>query len=215
MEKLIKPFEYAQKLGISRQAVYAKIKNGTLHSRDVSGKLFIVIDESVKQKTTVQTEASAIYKETTSNHLAPKTQKNSHQVDFHTLLKAKDETIEVLKGTVKGLKKSNKQMSITLRGEIDLLKQAFNEMRTLYVSQIEQIRPQVPYSVDIVSNDKENEVWVGAKKFFKYHAINVAKEQKNILKKIEKAYLDGDTRVLKKEGKLKFNIDKSFEDIVK
>jgi hypothetical protein len=106
-------------------------------------------------------------------------------------------------------------MSITLRGEIDLLKQAFNEMRTLYVSQIEQIRPKMPYSVDIMSNDKEDEVWVGVKKFFKYHAIDAEKEQKNILKKIKKVYLDGDTRILKKEGKLKFNIDKSFEDIVK
>jgi len=57
--------------------------------------------------------------------------------DYEALLAAKDETISVLKGTVKDLKKSNKQITTTLRGEIDLLKEAFHEMRTLYMHQIE------------------------------------------------------------------------------
>ena len=38
MEKLMKPAEYAQKLGISRQAVYAKIKRGILTAKNVEGK---------------------------------------------------------------------------------------------------------------------------------------------------------------------------------
>ena len=45
MSKLIKPIEYAVEQGISRQAVYAKIKKGTLNSKTVDGKMYIVVDE--------------------------------------------------------------------------------------------------------------------------------------------------------------------------
>ena len=46
MEKLIKPVEYARQMGISRQAVYAKIKRGILQSKSVDGKLYIVLDDN-------------------------------------------------------------------------------------------------------------------------------------------------------------------------
>ena len=63
---------------------------------------------------------------------------SSHEEDinpgeYQRLLAAKDETIAVLKGTVEDLKESNRQMSSTLKGEIDLLKSAFSEMRSLYM----------------------------------------------------------------------------------
>ena len=51
MEKLMKPAEYAKELGISRQAVYAKIKRGILTAKDVEGKLYIVVDSDSEQKT--------------------------------------------------------------------------------------------------------------------------------------------------------------------
>ena len=55
MEKLMKPAEYAKELGISRQAVYAKIKRGILTAKNVDGKLYIVIDNTTKEeKTPVQ-----------------------------------------------------------------------------------------------------------------------------------------------------------------
>ena len=61
MEKLMKPAEYAQELGISRQAVYAKIKRGILTAKNVEGKLYIVIDKTSKEETTT------LSKETTVN----------------------------------------------------------------------------------------------------------------------------------------------------
>ncbi len=49
MEKLMKPAEYAQEMGISRQAVYAKIKRGILIAKNVEGKLYIVVDTLSKE----------------------------------------------------------------------------------------------------------------------------------------------------------------------
>ncbi|MBD3797858.1 MAG: DUF3972 domain-containing protein, partial [Campylobacterales bacterium] len=44
MSKLVKPAQYAKEAGISRQAVYAKIKRGTLKSKEVDDQLFVVLD---------------------------------------------------------------------------------------------------------------------------------------------------------------------------
>ena len=134
MEKLMKPTEYAQTLGISRQAVYAKIKRGILTAKNVEGKLYIVVDNETdapeKEKVSKVERPAPV----TANHVAS----NTDNQDYKALLKAKDETIAVLKNTVEDLKESNKQISATLKGEIDLLKEAFYEMRTLYVHQLEQ-----------------------------------------------------------------------------
>ena len=96
MEKLIKPVEYAHQLGISRQAVYAKIKRGILQSKSVDGKLYIVMDEKsqVSQKPQADDEIS-IQKH--DNTTSPSVKKVSLEVDYEMLLQAKDETIGVLK----------------------------------------------------------------------------------------------------------------------
>ena len=123
----MKPAEYAKELGISRQAVYAKIKRGILTAKNVDGKLYIVVDNEKSEETTAAETVKTKPKAKTSEKPATVNQTNSK--DYKALLEAKDETIAVLKGTVKDLKKSNKQISTTLRGEIDLLKDAFHEMR--------------------------------------------------------------------------------------
>lgn len=50
MAKLVKPAVYAKETGISRQAVYAKIKRGTLKSKEVDDQLFIVVDSNSQTK---------------------------------------------------------------------------------------------------------------------------------------------------------------------
>lgn len=217
MEKLMKPAEYAQELGISRQAVYAKVKRGILTAKNVEGKLYIVVDnESVEETPSREKETSVMPKKPMS------TQANTSVTpvdakDYKALLKAKDETISVLKGTVKDLKKSNKQISATLKGEIDLLKEAFYEMRTLYVHQLEQKKSQE--AIEVISEeesmDAEEERWIGLKKFFKQHKITKAKEQAKIAKRLKKAYRTGDERIMGVEDKLKFNANKSYKDILK
>ena len=217
MEKLMKPAEYAQELGISRQAVYAKIKRGILSAKNVEGKLYIVVDnDSAEETTSTEKETTIITKKPiptqTNTSVSPAEAK-----DYKALLKAKDETISVLKGTVKDLKKSNKQISTTLKGEIDLLKEAFYEMRTLYAHQLEQKKSQEAIEVisDEESVDVEEDRWVGLKKFLKQHKITKEKEQAKITKRLKKAYRSGDERIMRVEDKLKFNANKSYKDILK
>lgn len=217
MEKLMKPTEYAQELGISRQAVYAKVKRGILTAKNVEGKLYIVVDNDTPKETPPSE------KETTSIPSKPSSTQTSTSVtpadlqDYKALLKAKDETISVLKGTVKDLKKSNKQISRTLRGEIDLLKEAFYEMRTLYVHQLEQKQPQE--AIEVISEeesmDAPEERWIGLKKFFKQHKIIKEKEQAKITKRLKKAYRLGDGRMMEVGDKLKLNANNSYKDILK
>ena len=84
MSRLIKPSEYAKQSGISRQAVYAKIKKGLLKSKKVEGQIFIELDSSIDINSKV---------------------KNKAPLDTHKdLLAAKDETIKILKDTIEDLK---------------------------------------------------------------------------------------------------------------
>ena len=209
MEKLMKPAEYAKELGISRQAVYAKIKKGILSSKNVEGKLYIVVDNDLKKETTSSSKEKTLQSKVGEIANAEK--------DYKALLKAKDETIAVLKETVVDLKESNKQISTTLRGEIDLLKDAFHEMRILYTHQLEHKSKREEDAIEIDA-DIEQEVkvkWIGVKKFFKRTDVIKEKVQEKIIKRLNKAYKKGDERLMKVEGKLKLNAEKSYEDILK
>ena len=212
MEKLMKPAEYAQELGISRQAVYAKIKRGILRAKNVEGKLYIVIDKNEKE------EVLKPVTPTTAKAKTVNTSPKSGIKDYKALLEAKDETISVLKGTVKDLKKSNKQISSTLKGEIDLLKEAFHEMRSLYVLQIEQKKSEPEEAIEVHAEEEHVEVeierWIGLKKFFKQHHISKEKQQEKIMKRLKKSYKKGDERLMKVEDKLKLNANKAYEDIL-
>jgi len=212
MEKLMKPVEYAKELGISRQAVYAKIKRGILTAKNVDGKLYIVVDKSSK------TEESAV-KPAAEKPKTPKIASSSAQIrnrDYETLLAAKDETISVLKGTVKDLKKSNKQISTTLKGEIDLLKEAFHEMRNLYMLQIEH-QKQEP--IEVISEAESVEIvegkWVSMKKFFKKLGVTKEKQQEKMMKRLKKAHKGGEEYLMKEEGKWKVNLDKNYKELLK
>jgi len=221
MEKLMKPAEYAQELGISRQAVYAKIKRGILQSKSVEGKLYIVVDSETSMKEVKPTQVESNSK--------PR-QQDANLKDYKALLEAKDETIAVLKGTVVDLKESNKQISTTLRGEIDLLKDAFLEMRTLYLHQLEhkkqesieesvgedEVEEEIPEEViEIFTHEEEpKEKWIGIKKFFKLYKITKEKTQEKLTKRLKKAYKKGDKRLMKIEDKLKLNLNKNYEDIL-
>lgn len=201
----MKPAEYAQELGISRQAVYAKIKRGILTAKNVEGKLYIVVDkntESKEPKPTTPQKPTAISK-------PPKVEIK----DYKALLAAKDETIGVLKGTVKDLKKSNKQISSTLKGEIDLLKEAFHEMRSLYMLQLEQKTPKNEEIIEVEEEVVSGE-WVGLKKFFKLHGITKEKHQEKIIKRLSKAFRKEDRRLMNVKGKLKLNTHETYSDIL-
>ncbi|SFV57262.1 hypothetical protein MNB_SV-3-1359 [hydrothermal vent metagenome] len=212
----MKPAEYAQELGISRQAVYAKIKRGILTAKNVEGKLYIVVDKTAKTETvSVPKEKISSAKSKNSTTLVKTAEK-----EYHSLLAAKDETISVLKGTVKELKKSNKQISTTLKGEIDLLKEAFYEMRSLYMLQLEQKNSE-PHEVieveeeTVESKSKQESDWIGVKKFLKRYKIVKEKHQEKIRKRLAKAFKKEDHRMIMVDGKLKMDVNADYTDILK
>jgi len=211
----MKPAEYAQELGISRQAVYAKIKRGILTAKNVEGKLYIVVDKDEEKNITQTTSTS---KKTLPEKLNTHTKVSVKSEDYKALLRAKDETISVLKGTVKDLKKSNKQISTTLKGEIDLLKEAFHEMRSLYVMQLEQKVQTNNELIDVSEDVLEDEPifihWIGMKQFFKSYSVKEKKQEKT-KKRLRKAYKNNDNRVSKIDGKLKMDQNAKYEDILK
>lgn len=221
MEKLMKPAEYARELGISRQAVYAKIKKGILLSKNVEGKLYIVIEG----KTKMQTDTASVSKDSVKTKTLISSKVDSYSQEkikgYKALLEAKDETISVLKGTVKDIKKSNKQISTTLRGEIDLLKEAFHEMRTLYINQLEHKRHSETIEVSTQDarvqeeQDKEQkEHWVGIKKFLKLQNITKDKQKRKTSKRLKQAFKSGDERTMRLDGKIKLNANEDYGDIV-
>ena len=208
----MKPAEYAKELGISRQAVYAKIKRGILTSKNVEGKLYIVVDNVPKKEVT----ATAKSKTTPPQQVETS---STAKKDYKALLQAKDETIAVLKETVVDLKESNKQISTTLRGEIDLLKDAFHEMRTLYVRQLEHksvAEEEDAIEVHTEESSREEKIhWIGLKKFFKKHKIVKEKHQEKVIKRLSKAFKKDDERLANIDGKLKLNADATYKDIIK
>ncbi|MDM5272559.1 DUF3972 domain-containing protein [Sulfurovum sp. zt1-1] len=221
METLMKPAEYAKELGISRQAVYAKIKKGLLTAKEVEGKLYIVVDT----KTAAQAAPQISPLQSTQSKPENPSSSKSKAIpqEYQKLLAAKDETIAVLKETVEDLKESNKQISTTLKGEIDLLKSAFSEMRSLYVHRIEQLK-----EVQIASSEEEIleadvkhpeqaetlQEWIGTKRFLRQQNVIKEKQKEKILKKLKKAYKNGDERLSKIDGKLKIDATKAYEDIL-
>ena len=207
MENLIKPVDYAKKMGISRQAVYAKIKKGMLPSRNVGGKIYIVLEG--------EPEGPAV----------PPTEKREYPVseNFRELLEAKEETITVLKETIRDLKETNRMITSTLRSEVELLKEAFGEMKTLYAARLERLEPEaitlaefsegeaaLPESTEDAdaSCEKENEEspgseevaeWISLDEFFSEQGIKKKELKKRFLDRVERLYKKGSSEVRKEK----------------
>ncbi len=199
MENLIKPVDYAKKMGISRQAVYAKIKKGILPSRNVGGKIYIVLEsEAPSEKAADEGELPEI----------------------QPLLAAKDETIAVLKETIRDLKETNQMITSTLRSEVELLKEAFGEMKTLYAAQIEHMREtEEPLTLEEVLEEEpgeaqqpeEEDAWISLEEFLAEQGIRKKKQRERFTKKTKKLYKKGDTAVEKKKGAYRLKAEKAVE----
>ncbi len=204
MYKLVKPAEYAKETGISRQAVYAKIKRGTLKSKEVSDQIYIVLDDENKLKIEDSTAK------------APET--NSKFNNIQSVIDSKNETIETLRGRIKDLKESNQQLTSVFRGEIDLLKEAFVEMKKLYSTQIEYKNKTKDSFIEgsVIKKDepKKEIVWIGAKQLLKTYGHDTSMKAK-LKNYFELLYSSGDTRVAKIDGKIRLDERFSSEQIIK
>ena len=176
MSKLVKPSEYAKQCGISRQAVYAKIKKGLLKSKKVEGQIFIELDSSVNL---------ASVKKSSNNTL-------QQSIDTKELIKAKDETISILKNTIEDLKATNNLIVGTLKGEVELLKEAFGEMQLLYRTQIEHLKVKTPPKLEHINPIDEND-FIDIKELS--NILNLTKEERKKFRKAAKGMVkSGDFR---------------------
>jgi len=209
MSKLVKPIEYAAEQGISRQAVYAKIKKGTLTSKTVDGKMYIVVDEVEERE-----ERS----EKADESVAP------HLVDVKELLSSKDQTISVLQESISDLKHTNTEINTTLRGEIELLKQVFTEMRNLYVKQVDYMvidkqkeleKQSAPIeAISLKESSDEDECWITLEEFFERCKITKEKRKTKIVKRLRKAFMKNDERIKMEEDTIYLSCYHFYEDIL-
>jgi hypothetical protein len=192
MGRLIKPAEYARECGISRQAVYAKIKKGLLKAKKVDGQMFIELDSSVD--------------------IQPKSE--SLNIISKDLLDAKDETIRVLKETIADLKETNNLIVGTLRSEVELLKEAFNEMQLLYRTQIEKLQIDAPKELPrIKKNAIEQNDFIELKELVRILGLN--KDERKKFKKVAKnMQKQGDFRFLIVENDIYALKNANYSDFI-
>lgn len=209
MSKLIKPIEYASSQGISRQAVYAKIKKGTLNSKTVDGKMYIIVDEvDVKEEKNKKT----------AEDIAP------HLIDVKELLTSKDQTISILQESISDLKHTNTEINTTLRGEIELLKQVFTEMRNLYVKQVDYMvtdkqkeleKQSAPIkSISLKENKEEDDCWIALEEFFERCKIYKEKRKIKVVKRLRKAFMKNDERIKMEDDTIYLSCYHFYEDIL-
>ncbi|WP_201352125.1 DUF3972 domain-containing protein [Hydrogenimonas urashimensis] len=231
MQQLVKPSEYAKMHGLSRQSVYAKIKRGTLPSRKIDGRYYVIV-------------ASDIESEVDKPTMEEKIEQVSLIDEYREIVRAKDETIEVLKAAIEDLKEANAQITQTLQQEITLLKQAFHEMKVIYQhnyhlthSESEptpkseeahiEVRPEEekapraekPKGEKEKKNKKKNkkeseeECWIPLGDLIQRQKYNYNKA-KQVVKRFKKAYKKGDSRIKKQNGIYYISCYDFYEDIL-
>ena len=136
MERLVTTSQAAEILGLSLQGVHYRINKEQLKSVKKDGKTFVYVDDE----------------QNTSHNFSNVKVENSKQNNFdnfQSVIDVKNEQIEILKKSMKWMKKQyiseifrleknqNKIIEV-FNSEISLLQSAFNEMRSIYKPQIEQ-----------------------------------------------------------------------------
>lgn len=135
MERLVTTSQAASILGLSLQGIHYRIKKEQLKSIKKDGKTFVYITENIKKENfESKVETSSKNQQTNSN--------------FESIIEVKNEQIELLKKSMKWMKKqyiseifrlekNQKRIIEVFNSEIKLLQSAFNEMRSIYKPQIE------------------------------------------------------------------------------
>ncbi len=148
MERLVTTSEAASILGLSLQGIHYRIKKEQLKSIKKDGKTFVYITENMKKESfELKTEPSSKNQQTNSN--------------FDAIIEVKNEQIELLKKSMKWMKKqyiseifrlekNQKRIIEVFNSEIKLLQSAFNEMRSIY-------KPQIEANLQNKANDLKND----------------------------------------------------------
>ena len=201
MERLVTTSQAAEILGLSLQGIHYRIKKNQLKSIKQDGKVFVYVEENQKNTETLKKE------KTTSTNTTFDT--------FQAVIEVKNEQIELLKKSIKWMKKqyiseifrlekNQKRIIEVFNSEIQLLQSAFNEMRSIYKPQIEEKK--------VLKEEKTG--FLALKDFFiiMKRANKTEVEIKNI---IFDAIKNGDSRFIYNKSEKKLLIlDADFSDLV-
>ena len=203
MERLVTTSQAAEILGLSLQGIHYRIKKNQLKSIKKDGKVFVYDDDTNK-----------VYKQ--EEKIEPVKEENSFK-NFNAVIEVKNEQIELLKKSMKWMKKqyiseifrlekNQKRIIEVFNSEIQLLQSAFNEMRSIYKPQIEQKMEE--------KREKNSSGFLSLKDFFILMKRGNKTEQE-IKFTIFNAIKKGDRRFIynKKEKKLLI-LDANFEDLI-
>lgn len=134
MERLVTTSQAAEILGLSLQGIHYRIKKNQLKSIKKDGKTFVYITDEIKSEN--------------SDIKVEQTRTNQPNSNFQAIIDVKNEQIELLKKSMKWMKKqyiseifrlekNQKRIIEVFNSEIKLLQSAFNEMRSIYKPQLE------------------------------------------------------------------------------
>ncbi len=201
MERLVTTSQAAEILGLSLQGIHYRIKKEQLKSIKKDGKTFVYINDDMTTFQTTQKTKVEAPKISTDN--------------TNAIIEVKNEQIELLKKSIKWMKKqyiseifrlekNQKRIIEVFNSEIKLLQSAFNEMRSIY-------RPQIDNKN---SNNEANNNLMLIKDFFilmkRFNKTEA--EIKNI---IFTALKNGDKRfIYNKRDKKLLIIDSNFDDLI-
>lgn len=206
MERLVTTAQAAQILGLSLQGIHYRIKKNQLKSIKKSGKTYVYISDHIEQKNEEKVEIKEVPSKDT----------------IKEIVKAKDEQIDLLKKSMKWmrkqygseisrLEKNQKRIIGVFNREIELLQSAFNEMRSIYKPQIVNQTSQEPRKSEYI---QEKEKFISIQDFtlfLKRHQ----KSEKEIKLIILKAIQNRDYRFIynKKDKKLLI-LNEDFSDLI-
>ncbi|RXJ91614.1 DNA-binding protein [Arcobacter sp. CECT 8983] len=205
MERLVTTAQAAQILGLSLQGVHYRIKKNQLKSIKKSGKTYVYINEYIQDQASKE-EPHVELKEETFN-------------GYKEVIKVKDEQIDLLKKSIKWMKKqysseiyrlekNQKRIITVFNREIELLQSAFNEMRSIYK------QPQIQTVQAKEDIEEEKEKFISLQEFTLYLKKH-NKDQKDIKLIILKAIQEKDSRFIynRKEKKLLI-LNEDFSDLI-
>lgn len=211
MERIVTTSQAAQILGLSLQGIHYRIKKNQLKSIKKSGKTFVYITEEMEKNAPKM-----------NTKVEPVQPTQDHE-QLQSIIEVKNEQIELLKDSMKWMKKqykseigrlekNQKKIVKVFNSEIKLLQSAFNEMRSVYKNQ-----PKIE-SVNIKDesiNGTEDLQFMSLKDFFVIMK-RFDKTENEIKTIIFKAIRDSDRRFIynKKEKKLLI-LNSDFTDLIK
>ena len=204
MERLVTTAQAAQILGLSLQGVHYRIKKNQLKSIKKSGKTYVYIDEDFQGQPSNKETKIELKQETFNG--------------YNEVIKVKDEQIDLLKKSIKWMKKqytseifrlekNQKKIISVFNREIELLQSAFNEMRSIYK------QPQIQtFQRDNMCEEKEK--FISLQDFTLYLKKH-NKDEKDIKLIILKAIQQNDSRFIynRKDKKLLI-LNEDFSDLI-